>query len=207
MIEKRLDSPRAVHRHYWIPVAAAALLAVAVGLAWLSTAVVPPATRPTRPVHEEALLQRHVQSTAWKRGEAPPAAYPYRGDYDEALDAGTYISYSSKLTEGRDGPSAMVAGDGLPIPPRYLPAGSVPRRSEPLNPGVQAVYWTPLGELSVFETPERTGRAGIQTVIQDGREFKIARFVVKEIEVTLMSEGLPWPELDLIRKGLSNEPF
>ena len=57
------------------------------------------------------------------------------------------------------------------------------------------------GDLTIFQSRARHGRPGIQTVVKDGHEIKIRRFLLGEIEITLMSEGLPWPELDRIQEG------
>jgi hypothetical protein len=154
---------------------------------------------------DDVQIAQHVRLAVWLPDEVPAMRYPYRGDYEESLAAGTYISYSDSLLSDR---SAVAIDAAPPLVPRYLPRGSAIRRAEePASVGFHSVYWTPMGELSLFESLERRGRIGLQTIVGEGREIKIVRFVVRNTEVTLMSEGLPWPELDRIRKGLVSEPF
>lgn len=160
--------------------AAAALL---IGLA---IALAPRAPLPTPPpVHvatKDTRVERHLQLACFS-----PGVYPYTAAYEESLSTNGYAQFAdARCAAYTESPS------------EFLPRGSELRRRE----RDQSVYWTPLGELSIFRSAERTGPIGLQTILANGHEIKIARFLVGDEEVTLMSEGLPWPELDRIRKGL-----
>jgi hypothetical protein len=179
---------RPARRLPWLAAAAALLVAVGTIMLWSKP---PPVVEPLLG-GDDVQIERHVRIASWKRDEVPPPIYPYRGSYDLALDGDGYTEYSCSLV-------AAYASEG----PGYLPRGSILKSAGE----TQSVYWTPLGELSIFKSRARTGREGLQTVIRDGRELKIARFVDSGIEITLMSEGLPWPELDRIREGLVKERF
>lgn len=168
----------------WIGWAAAAALLIGLGITVVS--------RPRRPLPPplpgpvatlDASIARHVQLACFS-----PGVYPYTAEYEESLSTKGYAQFAV----------ARCAAYAKP-PSEFLPRGTELRRRE----GDQSVYWTPLGELSIFRSAERTGPTGIRTVLTDGHEIKVARFLVGDDEVTLLSEGLPWPELDRIREGLS----
>jgi len=176
-LQKRLARPR------WPLYGAAAALLLGIGVALYRK----PQTRslPPQPT-AVAQIERHLRLASFQPGEVPTGIFPYREAYDEALSANEYGSFAV---------NCCASFSAAPL--QGLPPGALLQRSLEGH----AVYWTPLGELSIFRTAEPIGALGTHTVLTQGHEIKISRFPVGTDEVTLMSEGLPWPELDRIQDG------
>lgn len=157
---------------------------------------------------DDARLVLHLTLARWTPGEMPRAAYVYRGAYDEALQDGTYAEWTEQLATALPPPPppAMTHRGVLIEAPGYLPKGSSLRSCVIGDDGaVEAAYWTPLGEMTISEGAPPRGRAGLQTVVRDGREFKLSRFVVRGVEITVVSQTLPWPEMERIRRGFGGK--
>jgi hypothetical protein len=105
-------------------------------------------------------------------GGPVPAHYPYIEGYDRAVAEGGYVAFV----------------DGLP-------EESVTCRE--VAPG-HRLYSTPRGSLSLFEEKYVSGGRYRHTVLRNGREFKIISLVEGSTRVTLVSDRLPWPEIDVL---------
>ncbi|MBI2920964.1 MAG: hypothetical protein HYY18_07755 [Planctomycetes bacterium] len=152
---------------------------------------------------DDARLALHVALARWNPGELPRSAFLYRGAYDEALAGGTYAEWAEGISAAVPPPPPAVTHRGALIEvPGYLPKGTSMRSCVIGDDGVvEAAFWTPLGEMTISEGALPRGRAGLQTVVRDGREFKLSRFVVRGVEITVVTQTLPWPEMERIRQG------
>ncbi|MCE9582672.1 MAG: zf-HC2 domain-containing protein [Planctomycetes bacterium] len=147
---------------------------------------------------ENRVVARHVEIAALP-GSQPRICYAYIGSYDEALNTRSYDAWSDKAVAAA--PVAELSTAGLIVPPAYVPRGSVLKRVDPSIATAEAAWATPFGPLTVLQSTDPTGKPGTETIVGNGREYKLSRFVAGTVEITLVSEGLPWPELDRIRKG------
>ena len=148
---------------------------------------------------ENRAVARHIEIAA-VAGPRASVRYAYIGEYDEALNAGDYARFSDKAAASA-GPKPEATAAGLLVTPSYVPQGSTLRRVEPAIATAEAGWSTPFGEVTVLQ--EKGGKSGevIQTVVGGGREVKLSRFAAGDVLVTVVAEGLPWPEVDRIEDG------
>lgn len=153
---------------------------------------------------EDRAVARHEELAAASMPSAR-ISYVYVGAYDEALNAGEYARFSDQVVASAS-PAPDGAAAGLLVPPSYVPRGSTLRRIEPAIASAEAAWSTPFGEVTVLQ--EKGGKAaeGFVTVVGGGKEIKLSRFAAAgDVQVTLVAEGLPWPEVDRIEKGFGRK--
>jgi hypothetical protein len=148
---------------------------------------------------ESRAVARHSEIAA-AAGRRTGICYAYIGEYDEALNAGDYARFSDKAAASA-GPPSEPSAAGLLVPPSYVPRGSTLRRVEPAIATAEAAWSTPFGEVTVLQ--EKGGKRvdAYSTVVGGGREIKVATFPTGDVQVTVVAEGLPWPEVDRIEAG------
>lgn len=151
---------------------------------------------------EDRAVARHAELAA---ARTPMRLhYVYVGAYDEALNAGSYSRFSDRIAAAAPEPASASAA-GLLVPPAYVPRGSKLQRVEPAIATAEAAWSTPFGEVTVLQEKGGKDREGFVTVVGGGREIKLSRFSSGDVQVTLVSEGLPWPELDRIGEGFGRK--
>ncbi|KAF0242522.1 MAG: hypothetical protein FD180_3864 [Planctomycetota bacterium] len=148
---------------------------------------------------ESRAVARHSEIAALASPQSR-ICYVYVGDYDDALNAGDYARFSDKAAASA-GPKPEVSAAGMLVTPSYVPKGSTLRRVEPAIATAEVAWSTPFGEVTVLQ--ERGGKAAesCSTVVGCGREIKYATFPAGDVQVTVVAEGLPWPEVDRIEAG------
>lgn len=149
-------------------------------------------------VPEDRAVARHAELAAARTPMR--VSYVYVGAYDEALNAGSYSEFSDRVAAAAP-ESQADSGAGLLVPPAYVPRGSKLQRVEPAIATAEAAWSTPFGDLTVLQEKGGQDREGFVTVVGGGREIKLSRFSSGDVQVTLVGEGVPWPEMDRIGEG------
>ncbi|MEK7469000.1 MAG: zf-HC2 domain-containing protein [Planctomycetota bacterium] len=198
-------------RTRWSPMRlslAAAVLLAAVGVVFhvagprpkTDPVAVPPGPEVMAATNPETrAVARHAE-IAGLAGRRADICYAYIGEYDEALNAGDYARFSDKAAASAAAKPEVEAA-GLLVPPSYVPHGSTLRRIEPAIATAEAAWSTPFGEVTVMQEKGGKAREVTQTVVGGGREVKLTRFASGDVQVTVVAEGLPWPEVDRIEEG------
>lgn len=193
---------------------AAAVMIAALGVVFH---VVGPRTKPAETVKvppgpavlaaagpQDRAVARHEEIAA-AAGRRTGICYAYIGAYDEALNAGEYARFSDRAVASA-APAPDAGAAGLLVPPAYVPRGSTLRRIEPAIASAEAAWSTPFGEVTVLQEKGGKTAEGFVTVVGGGKEIKLSRFAAAgDVQVTLVAEGLPWPEVDRIQAGFGRK--
>lgn len=206
-LDAALDRPRI--RRRWLAAAAAAALVAFLALRETQDSSPLGSGRPqTHGISpfgsafatEDDLLDRHSRMP-----ESPLRRYPYVDGYDRAVYASSYISFILQ-----DAPQ----GEAIPLP--RLPAFAlVPRAPVPdavltgakvhENGVVQLTFTTARGSFSIFQEPSTERGGARQTVVREGREFKVIATSVGGVRCSIVSECIPWPEMRMVEESLARQ--